>query len=397
MESESTKAQHAKSGLQPRREMGSKILVTGAAGHVGANLVHRLLSERREVRVLLRPGSDNSAIDALEEAMGEKVERVMGDLRNLEDARRAAKGVDNVFHVAARVSTLSSNDADLQDIYECNVIGTANILRAAGEAGVKRTVVTGSLSAVGYDLDDPTKASDETMPFYPFVEHLAYGRTKQLVEMETLKAVVEGVDAVIATSCAVLGPWDYKPSRMGRTLIDFANGKLRAYLPGGFDFVSTRDLSEGHIQAMERGRSGQRYILSTQFVTVDELMDIFEEVSGRPRPKLRLPPTVMAGVAEVTSFFMSSFFPQKPQRFTPAAVRLLRMQRKADTSKAQVELGFKPTDVRSAIHEAYSHFVARGLVPQGSLGKSFSPRGESTPPAAEGAPASKKTREGAAA
>jgi hydroxymethylglutaryl-CoA reductase len=378
-------------GLQPRREFGGKVLVTGAAGHVGANLVYRLLSEDRDVRVLLREGSNNDAIDAIEAALGRKVERVFGDLRQPAAALAATRGCEAAFHVAARVSTASANERDLLDIYQCNVLGTANLLRAAGEAGVKRTVVTGSLSAVGLDMEDPSRPCDETMPFYPFAEHLPYGRTKSLVEHETLKAVVEGVDAVIATSCAVLGPWDYKPSRMGRTLIDFAQGKLRAFLPGGFDFVNVKDLVDGHIGALERGRTGQRYILSTAFVTVDELMDIFEEVSGRPRPKLRLPPTLMAGVAEVTSLFMSTFFPETPLRFTPAAVRLLRMQRKADTSKAQIELGFAPTDVRSAIHEAYAHFAERGLVPQGPA------RGgvESIPPAAS--ETSSKEKEGAAA
>lgn len=382
-----------KHGLQPRRELGGKLLVTGAAGHVGANLVHRLLSDGHDVRVLLRNGSDNTAIDAIEEALGKKVERMFGDLRQYGDAVSAVKGIDNVFHVAARVSTLGGSDQDLRDLYDCNVRGTAHVLRAAGDAGVKRTVVTGSLSAVGLDWDDPSRPCDESMPFYPFAEHLPYGRTKSLVEHEVLKAVVEGVDALVATSCAVLGPWDYKPSRMGRTLIDFATGKLNAYLPGGFDFVATRDLIDGHILAMERGRSGQRYILSTEFCTVDQLMDMFEEVAGRPRPKLRLPPGVMAGVASVSSFFMSKFAPQTPQRFTPAAVRLLRMSRKADTSKAQLELGYKPTNVRSAIHEAYADFARRGLVPQ-SPSES---RGESVAPPAPAEKPKKKNKEGAAA
>jgi len=382
-----------KVGLQPRRELGGKLLVTGAAGHVGANLVHRLLSDGRDVRVLLRDGSDNTAIDAIEEALGKKVERVFGDLRKYDDALTAVRGCENVFHVAARVSTLGGSDQDLRDLYDCNVRGTAHLLRAAGDAGVKRTVVTGSLSAVGLNWDDPSLPCDESMPFYPFSEHLPYGRTKSLVEHEVLKAVVEGVDAVVATSCAVLGPWDYKPSRMGRTLIDFATGKLNAYLPGGFDFVSTRDLIDGHVLAMERGRSGQRYIISTEFCTVDGLMDIFEEVAGRPRPKLRLPPGVMAGVASISSFFMSSFFPKTPQRFTPAAVRLLRMNRKADTSKAQLELGYKPTNVRSAIHEAYADFARRGLVPQSPS----QARGESVAPEATPEKPKKKTRQGAAA
>jgi nucleoside-diphosphate-sugar epimerase/phytoene/squalene synthetase len=378
--------------LQPRRELGGKVLVTGAAGHVGANLLHRLLSEGRDVRVFLRERSNNEAVDAIERELGRKVERVYGDLRHLRDVVPAVRGCENVFHVAARVSTLSGKPRDLRDLYECNVIGTANVLRAAGETGVKRTVVTGSFSAVGFDPEDPSKPNDESVPFYPFVEHLPYGRTKMQVEHEVLKACVEGVDAVIATSCAVLGPWDYKPSRMGKTLLDFSHGKLNAYLPGGFDFVAARDIVEGHILAMERGRTGQKYIISTQFVTVDELMDIFEEVTCRPRPKLRLPPTIMAGIAHVSSFVLSNLFPDVQQRFTPGAVRILRMERKADTTKAQVELGYKPSSIRAAIHEAYAHFAKRGLAPQPP---SLTAGGDEAPRAAQ--KKKEADREGAAA
>jgi nucleoside-diphosphate-sugar epimerase len=255
----------------------------------------------------------------------------------------------------------------LRDLYESNVIGTANLLAAARAAGTKRVVVTGSFSAVGYDLRDPTKPSDETMPFQPFDNHMPYGRTKMLVEHECLKAVAEGQDVVIATSCAVLGPWDYLPSRMGKTLIDFANGKLRAYIPGGFEFVAARDLVEGHLLAMKKGRAGQRYIFSTEFMSVDQILDVFEEVSGHRRPRLRLPPTVMAGIAQVSTFVLTKFFPSVPQRFTPGAVRILRMQRHADIRKARTELGYVPTSTRTAIHEAYADFVRRGLVPPGRV------------------------------
>jgi nucleoside-diphosphate-sugar epimerase len=258
---------------------------------------------------------------------------------------------------------VSGDAADLRELFECNVLGTANVLRAAREVGAKRVVVTGSFSAVGYDEDDPSKPSDESMPFQPFDAHLPYGRTKMLVEHECLKAVVLGQDVVMATSCAVLGPWDYIPSRMGKTLIDFAHGRLRAYVPGGFEFVAAQDIVEGHLLAMRHGRAGQKYILSTEFLTVDEIMDIFEEVSGRPRPKLRLPPPIMAGVAQVTSLVMTKFFPKLPQRFTPGAVRILRMQRHADLTKAKTELGYAPTSIRAAIEEAYADFTRRGLTP----------------------------------
>src|SRR5690606_21596130 len=107
----------------------------------------------------------------------------------------------------------------------------------------------------------------------------------------------------------------------------------------------------------------QKYIVSTSYVEVDELMAIFEEVSGQPRPRFRLPGNVMAGVAEVSSFVMGNFFPKAEQRLTPAAVRILRKRRRADTSKAQRELGYRPTSIRDAVHEAYADFARRGLVP----------------------------------
>jgi nucleoside-diphosphate-sugar epimerase len=348
---------------QNERNFSGTVFVTGAAGHVGANLLHRLLTDGRDVRVLLREGDNNEAVDAVEQATGRRAARVWGDLRDPGGLRRGLDGCETAFHVAAKVSTVSGDAADLRDLFECNVLGTANVLRAAREVGVKRVVVTGSFSAVGYDESDPSKPSDETMAFSTFEPHMPYGRTKMQVEHECLKAVAEGQDVVIATSCAVLGPWDYVPSRMGRTLCDFANGRLGAYIPGGFEFVAVRDLVEGHLLALRRGRTGQRYILSTEFATVDDLMEIFEEVSGRRRPKLRLPAPVMAGIAEVSSFVLTRFFPKVPQRFTPGAVRVLRMQRHADITKAKTELGYAPTSIRAAIREAYDDFARRGLVP----------------------------------
>jgi nucleoside-diphosphate-sugar epimerase len=342
-----------------------KVFLTGGAGHVGANLLHRLLEDGHAVRVLLRVGDANDAVEAVERSVGgaPRVERVFGDLRDAAALQRAVAGCTTVFHVAAKVSTVSGNSAALRELFETNVVGTANLLQAAREAGVKRVVVTGSFSAVGYDVDHPSHPADETMPFQPFDGHLPYGRTKMLVEHECLKAVAMGQDVVIATACAVLGPWDYVPSRMGRTLIDFANGRLPAYIPGGFEFVAARDLAEGHLLAMKRGRTGQKYVFSTQFLSVDEIMDIFESVSGVKRPSLRLPPALMAGIVEVSSFVLTRFFPKVPQRFTPGAVRILRMQRHADITRAKTELGYAPTSIQDAIKEAYADFARRGLVP----------------------------------
>jgi nucleoside-diphosphate-sugar epimerase len=112
---------------------------------------------------------------------------------------------------------------------------------------------------------------------------------------------------------------------------------------------------------MQKGRGGQKYIFASGFLTVDQLMEILEGVTGRRRP-MRLPPGLMMGIARVTSPMISRFFPAAPQRFTPAAVQLLTMARSADCSKAREELGYRPTPLRDAVQAAYDHFVQRGLV-----------------------------------
>jgi nucleoside-diphosphate-sugar epimerase len=329
------------------------ILVTGSTGHLGANLVRRLLADGQEVRVLLRPESDNTSLDGLD------VERVHGDLRDPATCATAVRGCVNIHHCAAKVSTLQGDERLRSELFTCNVLGTRNLLRAAREAGVARVVVTGSFSAVGHD---PARPSDESVPFDPLAPSLPYAHSKAAVEHECLKAFADGLPVVVATSCAILGPHDFKPSRMGRTLVDFANGRLWAYVPGGFEFVAARDMVEGHLLAMARGRPGQKYIFSSQFLTVDELMTIFEEVTGRRRPRLRLPPPLMAGFAAAADGVFPWLLPHRPRRFTRAAVRLLRMRRRADWGKARAELGYQPTSISEAVREAYKCFVRRGQI-----------------------------------
>ncbi len=325
--------------------------VTGGSGHLGANLVRRLLADGHRVRALVRPASDNRALDGL------PVERVEGDLRDLEAMRRAVRGCERVYHCAAKVSTVAGGE---REIFECNVHGTRNVLRAAREAGVAKVVVSGSFSAVGHLHDRP---SDEEVPFYPFERVLPYEQTKVLVELECLRAFAEGLPVAIATSCAIIGPSDYKPSRMGKVLLDYTHGKMPAYIPGGFEFVAARDIVEGHVLAMEKGRPGQKYIFASGFTTVDELMAIYEDVTGRRRPRLRLPPPVMFAIASVVSPVVTRLFPKVQQKLTPDAVRLLTMKRQADCSKAKRELGFRPTPIADAVREAYEDFARRGLVP----------------------------------
>ena len=332
------------------------VFVTGSAGHVGANLVRRLLDDGVRIRVLLRDEDNNEGLEGLD------VERAFGDIRDLEATRQALSGCRGVYHCAANVSTIEGNRAHRRDLFECNVLGTRNVLQAAREAEAGRVVVTGSFSAVGYDLDDPSAPSNETMQFYPMERTMPYERSKSLVEQECWRAAATGQDVVVATCCAVVGGADFFPSRLGRTLCDYTDGKLRAYVDGGFEFVAARDIVEGHLLCMRHGRSGEKYIFSSEYKTISDIIDLYEEVSGIPRPGRRIPARLMLVFSEVASFYLSRFHPRFPQRFTPGAIRLLQKCRHADTGKAKRELGYRPTGIRDAVHEAYAFHYSRGAI-----------------------------------
>jgi nucleoside-diphosphate-sugar epimerase len=135
-------------------------------------------------------------------------------VRDARATREAVRGCRRVYHCAAKVS---SGEGQTREIHDCNVLGTRHLLRAALDTGVERVVVTGSFSAVGWA---PGRPSDERMPADPFERMLPYARSKMTAEQECLRAAADGLDVVIATSCAIVGPHDFKPSRMGRVLLD---------------------------------------------------------------------------------------------------------------------------------------------------------------------------------
>jgi nucleoside-diphosphate-sugar epimerase len=333
-----------------------KTLVTGGSGHFGANLVHRLLAEGHELRALVQPEANNRALDGLE------LERFAGDVRDPERMREACRGCGQVFHAAAKVSTRAPTPAQEREIWEINVLGTRNVVRASLDAGVDRLCLTGSFSGIGVDPDAPSHPVHEQLPFYPFMDWLPYARTKALAEHEVLKGVADGLDAVIAVSTGIIGPHDFLPSRTGKVLIDFARGNLRGYIPGGSEFVRAADLVEGHLLAMAKGKTGRRYLLSTEFLSLDDLLDLFAELVGRPKPRLRVPVPVMKTLSRVYASTVRRVLPDAPQSLTPGAIEILAMNRHADISLAREELGYAPTSMREAVREAYEFFCEAGMI-----------------------------------
>lgn len=326
------------------------IFVTGGTGHVGANLVRALLERGEAVRALVRRRGDAALA-------GLHLEEVEGDLSDTAALTHAMRGCDRAYHLAANVSL---RPGDRPQIFEVNVLGTKRVLDAAEAAGVRRVVFCSSLGAVGR----PAKGglSDETFSVNPFDAHLDYDLSKALAELEVHRAVARGLDAVIVNPSGVIGPHDYKPSPMGQSVIDFARRRMPAWVPGAFEFVAVRDVVEGHLLAMERGRTGHRYILSGEHLTLDAFLGELERITGQRRPRLRIPPRVMLPIAHVSSAVMATFFPRVPPRFTPGTIKLLNGGQRADTTKARQGLGWRPTPVFAALREQYDFFRARGLI-----------------------------------
>ena len=326
------------------------ILLTGGSGHLGANLLRLLLSRGEEVRVLVRPHSNSAAFDGLH------IERVVGDLCDRPSLDAAVRGCDRVFHCAALVSTAED---PRRELFETNVLGTHNLLHAAKRAGVRRVVASGSLSAIGHV---PPRPSNEDDPFDPFAGTLPYAHSKAGMEHECLKAAVDGLEVVVAVSCAIVGPHDYVPSRVGQTMLDYAHGRMRFYVPGGFEFVAACDVAHGHLLAMEKGRNGQKYILSTEFLTLDQMLDLWATVTACQKHPRRLPAWLVYAGAKVADALPSRRLPGARQRFTAGAIQLLQLGRRADIHKARVELGYQPTSIAAAVTAAYEDFVRRGMI-----------------------------------
>ncbi len=323
-------------------------LVTGGTGHIGNNLVRALLARQERVRVLCRRDSSSKPLEGLD------VERVQGDLRDAPSLERAVAGVERVYHVAAMIS-IRSGDRDA--LWDANVAGTARLLAAARQAGVKRVVHTSSFGAMGKNPEGPSSEEHALDPAEPATD---YERSKAASEVEVKREIERGLDACIVNPCATVGPFDFRPSLVGRTFVDFALGKMKAYLPGAFDWVPMRDVISGHLLAMDKGGRGERYLLSGEVASLDQILDWLAEDTGRPRPRWRIPAGLMLAISVPKDFIEARFFPDKYPRFNQHSIRLLTSGKYGSNHKACRELGLSPTPLRQAFRDSVTWFRDNG-------------------------------------
>ena len=322
------------------------ILVTGATGFVGNHLA-RFLQERGErIRLLVRESSDRTLIQGLD------AELRTGDLRDPDSLNRAVHGCRMVFHVAASYRLWSRDPGEMSD---SNVQGTSNMLAAAEAAKVERFVYTSSVGTIapspdGTPLteDSPSRADQLIGP---------YKVSKYLAERSALSAATRGMPVVVVNPTAPVGERDLKPTPTGKIVQDFLAGRMPFYLDTGLNLVDVRDVARGHWLAAERGRVGERYLLGSENLTLQELLELLATVSDRRAPRRRLPyPAAwMIGAACTAWAQMSGMHPAVPLD----GVRMARHRMFADCSKARRELGFEPGPVLPALKRAAEWFESR--------------------------------------
>ncbi len=317
------------------------VVVTGASGHVGATLVRELLRRGRNVRALVR--RDRRALEGLD------VEEVRGDVLEPESLIQAFEGAKTVYHLAAIISILRNNAEQIRAV---NVQGVKNVVKACLQRGVNRLVHFSSIHALSPYPKQETV--DETSSLVTEEQLMPYDWSKAEGERTVLEAVRRGLDAVVVSPTAIVGPFDFKLSEIGRFFLSLYHGRIPALVAGGFDWVDVRDVVDGAIAAQERGRTGERYLLSGEWVTVKELSRMVQECTGRRTPRF-VAPMWLARLGVPFMSLQSALTGEKPL-FTRGSLHTLGHHRYTSHEKATRELGYTPRPLRDAVGDAFSWY-----------------------------------------
>lgn len=327
------------------------VAVTGACGHLGSTLVRLLLREGHEVRVLLHSATSNPRSLA-----GLDVHTFQGDVRHIETLRPAFQGAEVVFHLAAIISI----DGDRRGVVRAvNVDGARNSAMAALQAGVRRHVHVSSVHAFDhFPLSEPVTESSRR----PGPRHPAYDRTKAAGEEAVRSVIAQGLDAVSVNPSGILGPLDFRPSRLGEMIVRAASGRMPASANGGFDWVDVRDVAHSIVSAAQRGTTGQNYLLPGQYRSSHELTQLIAQVAGVRAPRPPVPRAVErfgAGVLTVWGRLRG-----KEPLYTREALHALMCNPAIDGSRAARELDHVARPLEETMRDTLAWFAHNGHLPK---------------------------------
>jgi dihydroflavonol-4-reductase len=326
-----------------------RVLVTGATGFVGAAVARALVHSGTQVRVLVRAGSERRNLKNL------AVEIAEGDLTDRASLDRAMADCTAVYHVAADYRLGAREPAQL---YRNNVDGTRNIVDAARHAHVERMVYTSSVATIGLPPNGAPGDEETPVALADMIGH--YKRSKYLAEELVRDAARLGFPVVIVNPSTPIGPGDVKPTPTGQLVLDAACGRTPAYVDTGLNIVHVDDVAAGHLLAFQRGRTGERYILGGEDMTLRAILEQIALLVGRKPPRIRLPHGALLPIAWVAEAFANAT--GGSTRITVESVRMSRKRMFFSSAKAMRELGYSFRPQRAAFEDALASFRERGVL-----------------------------------
>lgn len=312
------------------------IVVTGGTGHIGNVLVRKLVETGQHVRVIVPPQEDDRSLRGL------NIELVHGDVRDALSLVEAFRGAKVVYHLAGIVSIMSGYADVFQQV---NVIGTQNVLEACFIAGVDRLVYTSSVHAF-VELPHGQVAGEDTEINAEKVIG-DYAKSKASATCLVRQAIQRGLDAVIVHPSGVIGPYEFKLSNTGRLISRFLAGRTVFYINGGYDFVDVRDVADGLIQACAKGRKGENYILSGEWIGVKELLRLLQEITADTTRQCKVPIWGAKMIAPFTDLYAR--FRKTEPLLTSYSIYTLQSNSLFSHEKATRELGYSPRPLKETL------------------------------------------------
>lgn len=341
-----------------------RALVLGATGHIGSHIVRALLAERHEVRAAYRTERFLSVLEGL------AVERVRVDLETLDGLRGALEGCEWVFHAAGYYPALRERR---EWAVERGIRSTRRLIERLRQARPSRVVFTSSSSTIRrvpgraaneqdaepWPLASLDPARDATLSE---VERVAgwrplYATVKIAMEHEVLRGCRDGLPAVVVNPSVCLGEYDARPFS-GRAILAYAKHRVPVYVEHTFNAVYTGDVGVGHVRAAERGRLGERYLLTCRDLTLQEFATLVAEAAGVPPPRWRVPSSLVLAAAAAMEC-VAWLTRTEPLVSRPTA-HSLRAGQRLDGSKARSELSLPQTSIEEAIRRALAWFKHHG-------------------------------------
>lgn len=328
--------------------MKAKVLVLGASGFMGSHLVRELQGRGFPVRVLLRPSSPLKALE------GYSYETVYGDLNHLDSLRNALQGCDYLFHTASYYPLYSLQASQQKKLAFSQI---QNVLQAARETpSLLRVVYTSSMSTIGKCHEGQ---ADEQTPYHPQERKGLYYEIKWEMEQEVLQAARQGLPVVVMNPTGVFGERDVKPTS-GAFILEIAKGRLPFLFDAKMNAVDVQEVARLHVEALEKGRVGERYILGGHNTTVWAFACLVAHLAGVNPPRLKLPLWLGRPVAYLSEHLGRYVFHQTRPSLPQVGIDFLENGSHYNCQKAREEFGLKEIPMEETVERALFWFREQG-------------------------------------